>query len=85
MSTYESSNEYKHIENDLVDRVRHEIAWNINRYVRRMKDDAIAHAKKELARRGHGEVDIKAIADEAVNVASGGMFLETPQKAIEQQ
>ena len=84
MSTYESNNEHKHVENDLVDRIRHEIAWNINRYVRRMKDDAIDYAKKEAAKRGYENVDMKTLAEEAVNEASGGMFLDTPQRVLEQ-
>lgn len=81
--SYESQNEYKHLEADLVDRIRHEIAWEINRYVRRMKDDAIAYAKTELAKRGGHNVDLRTLAVEAVGTASGGMFLSEPEKPLE--
>lgn len=80
---FESSNEFKHLEADLVDRIRHEIAWELNRYVRRMKDDAIAFAKTELARRGGENVDLRQLALESVSEASGGMFSTTPEKALE--
>lgn len=80
---YESQNEYKHLEADLIDRIRHEIAWEINRYVRRMKDDAIAYAKAELAKRGGHNVDLRALAVEAVNTSSNGMFIADPEKPLE--
>ena len=87
MADYESSDEFKHLEKDLDDRIRHEIAWEINRYVRRLKDDAISQARAELRKRGTVGVDrdiLRQIAASAVNEASGGMFLEGPQKVLEQ-
>lgn len=74
---FESSDEFKHLQADLVDRIRHEIAWEINRYVRRIKDDAIAYAKLELTKRGGHNVDLRQLASESVAEASGGMFLST--------
>lgn len=76
---FESNDEFKHIEKDLDDRIRHEIAWEINRYVRRLKDDAISTARAELKRRGIekiGRQELKDIADRAVTQASEGMFIE---------
>lgn len=81
--SYESQNEFKHLEADLVDRIRHEIAWEINRYVRRIKDDAIAYAKVELTKRGGHNVDLRQLATESVNEVSGGMFIADPERALE--
>jgi hypothetical protein len=77
---FEASFESKHALLDVRDRIRHEVAWELNRYARRIKDDATSYAEAALTLQPGR--DIRELAQEAVVRASSGMFVTT-EKALE--
>ena len=81
MSEFEHPKEMNHRQLDAEDRLRTETMLHLRKYARRVKDVGIAHVRAQFALNPNADPEV--VAKEALAHASQGMFLSSPQKAVE--